>query len=91
MRREPRWRYPVGDGANRVRAGVVGSLDFCASFVSVLSPMDSVLFELIEDLFLQDRHIQGRACVVRNREGRMVTGRSTRGVIIHVAYAGGIS
>lgn len=24
VRREPRWRYPVGEGAKRVRAGVVG-------------------------------------------------------------------
>ena len=32
VRSEPRWRYPVGDGANRVRAGVDGSaaLLFCS-------------------------------------------------------------
>lgn len=28
VRKEPKWRYPVGDGAKRVRAGVSGRLFF---------------------------------------------------------------
>lgn len=67
---DPKWRYPVGEGANRVRAGVDGSAALLFCSFAVFDEM--VRLDVREIRTRQERHVYEGNCGRKSNEKDMM-------------------
>lgn len=92
VRSEPKWRYPVGEGAKRVRAGVSGRLFFDLRSCAPAAEDDALHCTQVHvrrESSRLDIVLIGVAMSVRERNPSEVCRRSTESVLALLSFCGG--